>query len=137
MNYQIVTQTPNYRIDSLQTLARTPVTSPNGNATQMLGNLANFRRDLSPIIVDHYNIQPVYDVYADVDQRDLGGVASEIEKIMEQTKKSLPKTTQLALRGEVETMNDSFTPAGDRNYLRDHAGVSADGGELSDRGLIR
>jgi multidrug efflux pump subunit AcrB len=112
VNYQIVTQTPNYRIDSLQTLARTPITSPNGNTTQLLGNLANFRRDLSPIIADHYNIQPVYDIYADVDKRDLGGVASEINKIMDQTEKTLPKTTKLTLRGEVQTMNDSFLRLG-------------------------
>ena len=112
VNYQIVTQTPNYRIDSLQTLARTPITSPNGNTTQLLGNVADFRRDLSPIIADHYNIQPVYDIYADVDQRDLGGVASEIQKIMDQTKKGLPKTTQLTLRGEVQTMNESFVRLG-------------------------
>jgi multidrug efflux pump subunit AcrB len=112
VNYQIVTQTPNYRIDSLQSLARTPITSPNGNTTQLLGNVADFRRDLSPIIADHYNIQPVYDVYADVDQRDLGGVASEIEKIMDETKKGLPKTTQISLRGEVQTMNESFVRLG-------------------------
>jgi multidrug efflux pump subunit AcrB len=112
VNYQIVTQTPIYRIDSLQTLARTPITSPNGNTTQLLGNVADFRRDLSPIIADHYNIQPVYDIYADVDQRDLGGVASEIQKIMDQTKKGLPKTTQITLRGEVQTMNESFVRLG-------------------------
>jgi multidrug efflux pump subunit AcrB len=112
VNYQIVTQTPIYRLDSLQSLARTPLTSPNGNTTQLLGNVADFRRDLSPIIADHYNIQPVYDIYADVDQRDLGGVASEIQKIMDQTKKGLPKTTQLTLRGEVQTMNESFVRLG-------------------------
>jgi len=112
VNYQIVTQTPIYRINSLQALARTPITSPNGNATQLLGNVADFRRDLSPIIADHYNIQPVFDVYADVDQRDLGGVASEIQKIMDQTRKGLPKTTTLTLRGEVQTMNDSFLRLG-------------------------
>ncbi len=112
VNYQIVTQTPNYRINSLQSLARTPLTSPNGNTSQLLGNVADFRRDLSPIIADHYNIQPVYDIYADVDQRDLGGVASEIQKIMDQTKKGLPKTTQISLRGEVQTMNESFVRLG-------------------------
>jgi multidrug efflux pump subunit AcrB len=112
VNYQIVTQTPNYRIDSLQSLARTPITSPNGNTTQLLGNVADFRRDLSPIIADHYNIQPVYDIYADVDQRDLGGVASEIQKIMDQAEKTLPNTTKLTLRGEVQTMNESFLRLG-------------------------
>jgi CzcA family heavy metal efflux pump len=112
VNYQIVTQTPEYREDSLQALARTPVTSPSGNASQLLGNVASFRRDLSPIIEDHYNIQPVFDVYADVDNRDLGSVASAIEKIMDDTRKTLPKTTTLELRGEVKTMNDSFLRLG-------------------------
>ncbi len=108
VDYAIVTQTPIYRVDSLPSLARTPLTSPSGNTTQQLGNVANFQRQESPIIADHYNIQPVYDVYADVDQRDLGGVASEIQKIMDETKKGLPKTTTLTLRGEVQTMNESF-----------------------------
>jgi len=112
VNYQVVVQTPQYRIDSLQALARTPVTSPQGNTTQLLGNLASFRRDQSPIIVDHYNIQPVFDIYADVDRRDLGAVASKINDIMAETQKTLPNTTTLALRGEVKTMNDSFVRLG-------------------------
>jgi multidrug efflux pump subunit AcrB len=112
VNYQIVTQTPIYRIDSLQALARTPITTPQGNASQLLGNVASFRRDLSPIIIDHYNIQPTFDVYADVDKTDLGSVSSAIEKIMDDTKKGLPNTTTLELRGEVKTMNDSFVRLG-------------------------
>jgi multidrug efflux pump subunit AcrB len=112
VNYQIVTQTPIYRIDSLQALARTPITTPQGNASQLLGNVASFRRDLSPIIIDHYNIQPTFDIYADVDKTDLGSVASAIEKIKADTEKTLPKTTTLELRGEVKTMNDSFLRLG-------------------------
>jgi CzcA family heavy metal efflux pump len=112
VNYQVVVQTPIYRNDTLQALARTPISSPNGNSSQLLGNLASFRRDESPIIIDHYNIQPTFDVYADVDQRDLGGVASEIRKIMDDEKKSLPVGTTLALRGEVTTMSDSFVRLG-------------------------
>jgi multidrug efflux pump subunit AcrB len=112
VNYQVVVQTPIYNIDSPQALARTPISSPSGNSSQLLGNLAAFRRDESPIIIDHYNIQPTFDVYADVDQRDLGGVASEIQKIMDDTKKSLPVGTTLVLRGEVKTMTDSFVRLG-------------------------
>jgi CzcA family heavy metal efflux pump len=112
VNYQIVTQTPQYRIDSPQTLARTPVTTPLGNASQLLGNVATFRRDESPIIVDHYNIQDVFDVYADVDKTDLGSVASAIDKIVQDTQKTLPKTITLSVRGEVKTMNDSFIRLG-------------------------
>jgi CzcA family heavy metal efflux pump len=112
VNYQIVTQTPMYRIDSPQTLARTPVTTPNGNASQLLGNVSTFRRDESPIIVDHYNIQDVFDVYADVDKTDLGSVASAIDKIVQDTQKTLPKTITISVRGEVKTMNDSFVRLG-------------------------
>jgi multidrug efflux pump subunit AcrB len=112
VNYQVVVQTPQYRIDSMQSLARTPVTAPAGNASQLLGNLANFERDITPVIINHYNIQPVYDIYADTDQRDLGGVASEIRKIMHNTEKDLPTGTTLALRGEVQTMSESFTRLG-------------------------
>jgi multidrug efflux pump subunit AcrB len=112
VNYQVVTQTPNYRLNSLQSLGLTPVTSPAGNASQLLGNLATFKRSVSPILVSHYNIQPVYDVFANVDRRDLGGVASEINKIMDRTRPSLAKTTSLELRGEVKTMNDSFVRLG-------------------------
>lgn len=112
VNYQIVTQTPIYRISTLPELSRTPITSIGGNASQLLTNLADFRRDRSAIITNHYNIQPTFDVYADVDQRDLGSVASAIHKIMDSTQKTLPKTTTLALRGEVQTMNDSFLRLG-------------------------
>jgi len=112
VNYQIVTQTPIGRINDLPALARTPITSPNGNTSQLLGNLATFRRDQSPIIIDHYNIQPTYDIYADVDRRDLGGVASDIGKIIADESKTLPVGTTIAVRGEVDTMQKSFTRLG-------------------------
>ena len=112
VNYQVVVQTPQYRIDTMQALSRTPVTAPAGNASQLLGNVANFERDVTPAIIDHYNIQPVYDIYADVDQRDLGGVASAIRKIMANHEPDLAVGSQLALRGEVQTMSDSFTRLG-------------------------
>jgi multidrug efflux pump subunit AcrB len=112
VNYQVVTQTPIQKIDSLPALGRTPVTSAAGNVSQLLGNLATFRRDESPIIIDHYNIQPVFDVYADVDRRDLGGVAGEINKILDDERKNLPVGTTIELRGEVVTMQQSFERLG-------------------------
>ena len=112
VNYQIVTQTPIYRIGSLADLARTPVTSASGNTSQLLGNLATFRRDQSPIIIDHYNIQPVFDIYADVDRTDLGSVATQVRKIMADEMKSVPVGTTINLRGEVTTMSDSFLRLG-------------------------
>jgi multidrug efflux pump subunit AcrB len=112
VNYQVVVQTPQYRIDSMQSLSRTPITSPAGNASQLLGNVANFEREVTPVIINHYNIQPVYDIFASTDQRDLGGVASEIRKIIDRTEKTLPTGTTLHLRGEVQTMSESFTRLG-------------------------
>ena len=112
VNYQIVTQTPIYRVDTLPALARTPVTSPAGNVSQLLGNLATFRRDESPIIISHYNIQPTFDIYADVDRRDLGGAASDIRRIIADETKSLPVGTTIELRGQVKTMSDSFLRLG-------------------------
>ncbi len=112
VNYQVVVQTPQYRIDTLQALARTAITSPAGNVSQLLGNVANFERDVTPEIINHYNIQPVYDIYAEVDQSDLGSVASAIHKIMDKQEQTLPVGSRLALRGEVETMSSSFTRLG-------------------------
>ena len=112
VNYQVVVQTPIYRVEDLPALGRTPITSPSGTTSQLLGNLATFRRNETPIVVDHYNIQPVYDIYADVDRRDLGGVAGEIQKIMADANKNLPVGTTLSLRGEVATMQESFVRLG-------------------------
>jgi CzcA family heavy metal efflux pump len=107
VNYQVVVQSPQYRIDSFEALQRTPVTSATGANSQLLANLATLKRNVSTIVVDHYNVQPTFDIYADVDQRDLGGVADEIHKIIRQTTK-LPSGTFLDLRGEVATMEHSF-----------------------------
>jgi multidrug efflux pump subunit AcrB len=112
VNYQVVVQTPIYRVDSIQALGRTPVSSPNGNSSQLLENVADFKRDVSPTIINHYNIQPTFDIYAEVDQRDLGGVSSDINKIMNGEKKQLPTGTTLELRGEVQTMSQSFLRLG-------------------------
>src|SRR4051794_5093207 len=108
VNYQVVVQTPQYRIDSFDALKRTPVTSVAGNNSQLLGNLVTFKRDVSSIVINHYNIQPTYDIYADADQRDLGGVANAIHKIIKE-QKDLPGGTFIELRGEVTTMEESFT----------------------------
>ena len=126
VNYNVSVQTPQYRIDSLDALMRTPVTAPSAaisstapgsmsaypganasGGTQFLANLAGAQRGFSAEIVNHYNVQPVFDVYANVDRRDLGSVASEVEKIMASFTK-LPRGTSLDLRGQAETMQTSF-----------------------------
>jgi multidrug efflux pump subunit AcrB len=75
-------------------------------STQLLSNLVTVRRDYAPVIVNHYNVWPVFDVYANVDRRDLGSVGADIEKIMGQA--HLPRGTTLDLRGQYATMQTSF-----------------------------
>jgi multidrug efflux pump subunit AcrB len=75
---------------------------------QLLSNLATVKRNIAPEIVNHYNVTPVFDVYANVDRRDLGSVGSGVEKIMAQVGKHLPRGTTLDLRGQVATMESSF-----------------------------
>ncbi|MFL6463443.1 MAG: efflux RND transporter permease subunit [Bryobacteraceae bacterium] len=108
VNYQVVVQSPQYRVDSFDALKRTPVTTTAGTNSQLLANLATLKRDSSTIVVNHYNVQPTIDVYADVDRRDLGGVADEIHKIIK-SEKNLPSGTFIELRGEVTTMEQSFS----------------------------
>jgi CzcA family heavy metal efflux pump len=109
VNYQVSVQTPPYKMDSIDTLQRTPITSSTNNATQLLGNLASVKRNIATTIVNHYNVQPVFDVLADVDRRDLGSVAKEIQKIMDEQSKHLPRGSFLQLQGQVQTMRTSFT----------------------------
>jgi multidrug efflux pump subunit AcrB len=108
VNYQVVVQSPIYRMDSIAALQRTPITNSAGTNTQLLANLSSVKRNASTIVVSHYNIQPTIDIYADVDQRDLGSVADQIHKIVAGTK-NLPGGTFLDVRGEVTTMEQSFT----------------------------
>ena len=75
---------------------------------QLLSNLATTTRGVGPAIVNHYNVQPVFDVYANIDRRDLGSVGSAVEKIVGQMSAKLPRGTTLEVRGQVTTMENSF-----------------------------
>ncbi len=77
-------------------------------APQLLSNLVDVHRSYGPVIINHYNVAPVFDVYANVDRRDLGSVGREIEKVMKEEQNNLPRGTALSLRGEYETMRSSF-----------------------------
>jgi CzcA family heavy metal efflux pump len=108
-NYRVIVQTPQYAIDSIQKLGSTPVVARNGpESLQLLGNLATAERRAGTAVVNHYNVQPVFDVYATVDGRDLAGVAREVDRIVEEMKPTLPKGTSIQVRGQVESMKGSF-----------------------------
>ncbi|HUO28095.1 MAG TPA: efflux RND transporter permease subunit, partial [Bryobacteraceae bacterium] len=75
---------------------------------QLLSNLASVRRAVAPEIINHYNVQPVYDIYANVDRTDLGSVGTAVEKIMREYAPKLPRGTSFELRGQIRTMEASF-----------------------------
>jgi len=139
VQYQIGAQTPQRKIDSLDALMRTPIStlgkfsttgittgsasvgaSPSqttlayGNpgagsdATQHLSNIATTTRGVAPQIVNHYNVQPVFDVYANVDRQDLGSVGAAVQKIIDEASKKMPKSMTIDLRGQIATMQTSF-----------------------------
>ncbi|MGB6386718.1 MAG: efflux RND transporter permease subunit [Terriglobales bacterium] len=107
VTYPIAIQTPQYRMTSLQDLMNTPVTGANVQP-QVLGNLVQLSPVTRPAEVTHYNVQPVIDVYASTQGRDLGGVASDIMKTLKPFEDHLPRGTQIVVRGQVETMKSSF-----------------------------
>jgi multidrug efflux pump subunit AcrB len=112
VNYQVAVQTPQYKVDTLQDLENTPIVAPNLPRPELLGNLAAIERRESPVIVNHYNVQPVFDVLANVQSRDLGGVADEVGKVVTSFNSKLPRGTFLSVRGQVESMNRSFAGLG-------------------------
>jgi multidrug efflux pump subunit AcrB len=85
-----------------------PAMSNIGGGAQYLSNLAGTRRSISPQIINHYNVMPVFDVYANIDHQDLGRVGTEVEKIIREFTPKLPRGTTLELRGQIATMKSSF-----------------------------
>ncbi|HXJ37815.1 MAG TPA: efflux RND transporter permease subunit, partial [Bryobacteraceae bacterium] len=113
VNYQVAVQTPQYNVPTFDAMQRTPITTVAGGKTpQLLDNLASLERTTSPEIESHYNVRPVVDVYASPDRRDLGGFAVDVNRILAKARQSLPRGTTIQLRGQVETMQSSFTRLG-------------------------
>jgi len=108
ISYPIVLQTPQYSLDSLASLRNLSVTGVNGNS-QVLGGLATINRQATNAVVDQYNIQPVVQIFATTQDRDLGGVSSDIQKVLDAHVKELPKGSHVELLGQVKTMNSAFS----------------------------
>ena len=108
VSYLVATQTPQTAVDSLQALANIPVTGQGTPNSTILGNLSTMSFDSSPAVVSHYNVQPVLDLYGTVQGRDLGGVAADIDKVIAASHADLPKAASVVVRGQVQTMRDSF-----------------------------
>jgi CzcA family heavy metal efflux pump len=108
VSYPIVAQMPQYRIDSVSDLNNLPVTSTNTNTPQYLGGLATITPGPSPGVVSHYNVQPVIDIYAATQERDLGAVAGDVQRILHDTAHAVPRGSYVALRGQVQTMSSAY-----------------------------
>jgi len=110
VTYQIAVQSPQYRMTSLQDLMDIPVVSQQG--PQLMGNLVQISPATRPATVNHYNVQPIIDVYASTQDRDLGAVAADTDKILKTFDGHLPRGTHIVVRGQVSTMRSSFIGLG-------------------------
>ena len=118
ISYSIATQAPQYRIDTLQELKNLPITSTSngvasssssgGAASQILENLASFSRSDGPAVVTHYSTRPTMDLFGSVDKTDLGSVARDVQKIVDEHAKHLPRDVNIDIRGQVQTMQASY-----------------------------
>jgi multidrug efflux pump subunit AcrB len=109
VSYPIVMQTPQYQIDSLEELQNLPINAPGATSSQILGGLANITRGNASAVVSQYDIQPMVEIYATTQDRDLGAISSEVQKVIDANVKDKPKGTTVALLGQVKTMNSAFS----------------------------
>jgi len=114
--YYLAVQTPEYKVNSLNALANTPVSTSLAVSGQvvpgMLSNVATFKRDTVPTNANQTNIQPVFDIYAGVQGRDLGSVAADIHKVTTELQKQLKPGNSIEVVGQIQSMNDSFRNLG-------------------------
>jgi multidrug efflux pump subunit AcrB len=109
VSYQIATQTPQYRADTLQDLVNIPVTGTNASAAPSLtASLVSVQRGAGMAVVSHYNVAPVIDIFGAAAGRDLGGVAGDINNIIDATRQQLPRGSRVVVRGQVQTMRASY-----------------------------
>jgi len=108
VRYRVVTQMPQYHIDSVSDLAQLPLTSPAVKDPVYLGGLASIGIGPGAALISHYDVQPVIDIYAATQARDLGAVAGAIERVVRQTQSAVPKGAYVALRGQIETMRSAY-----------------------------
>src|SRR5712672_2286671 len=106
--YQVVAQTPQYRLQNLNDLGNTPLSGGISGSSQILSNLASVHRSVAPAVVTHYNATPAIDIYGSVQGTDLGYVSAQINKIIAESEKDLPRGSHVVLRGQAQTMKASF-----------------------------
>jgi multidrug efflux pump subunit AcrB len=109
VSYSIVMQTPQYQIDSLSALQALPITAAGNSQSPILGGIADVTRTTSSAVVSQYDIQPMVQIFATPQGRDLGAVADDIKTLLAETAKEVPKASSVVLLGQVQTMNSAFS----------------------------
>ena len=108
VSYSIVMQTPQFQIDSLGALETLPVTASSTSNAPILGGIANISRTVSSAVVSQYDIQPMVQIFATPQGRDLGAIATDVRAAIADTAKDVPKGSSVVLLGQVQTMNNAF-----------------------------
>ncbi|HEX4164024.1 MAG TPA: efflux RND transporter permease subunit, partial [Bryobacteraceae bacterium] len=111
MTYMVAAQTPQYRVASLNAVQNTPIPTKTGS-TELLSNMATISHEVQPVNVNHRNVQPVFDVYANVQNSDLGAVTSKIQNVIKQLQGKLSPGNFIELRGEAASMQEAFARLG-------------------------
>ncbi|MBE0702421.1 MAG: efflux RND transporter permease subunit, partial [Afipia sp.] len=109
VSYSVVMQTPQYQIDSLNKLETLPINAAGATSLPILGGIADIKRAATSAVVTQYDIQPMVEIYAIPQGRDLGAVAADIHKVLNETAKDLPRGSSAVLLGQVQTMNSAFS----------------------------
>jgi CzcA family heavy metal efflux pump len=108
VSYNLVAQTPQYKVQSLQDLANTPITATDTSRTGILADVASVTRSSEMEAISHYNIRRIVEIYGAVQDRDLGSAARDIDRIVEANRKSLPRGSFVTIRGQIQTMRSSY-----------------------------
>jgi len=108
VNYSLTARAPQYDIQSLQNIANIPVSADGGRSNQILGNVATIDRASEMSVISHYNIRRVVDIYASVQDRDLGAVGRDVARIVDANRALLPRGSFVTVRGQIDTMRGSY-----------------------------
>ena len=110
MNYQITTMMPQYKMDTLQALMNMPIVNQAmSTPPQILAQVATVKRIGLPLVVSHYNVQPMLNLFAGIDHRDMGSVSKDLNKILKEMSPKVPAGTQVFIRGQIATQQATFT----------------------------
>ena len=112
INYPVAIQTPQHLVNSVDSLLSTSLAGKDPAHPQLLSNVVSLERGETPAVVSHTNVQPVFDIYANVQDADLGRVSDQVTKIVNEFRPKLPPGSTINVRGQVESMNTAFSTLG-------------------------